>query len=146
MLPSEVAARMVVTEDLGLSLFLDQSGEYVISYVLPGSLAAEYEEIQPGNVVREIDGVSVLRKPVAEVNKILRTTRPDNTVSMLVCKTQDASVDSNFVIMKRPNLAPSSSMSLTNARQSMMYPDITDLIATGDLSLSMAGHPSFEVY
>ena len=146
MLPSEVAARMVVTEDIGLSLFLDQSGEYVISYVLPGSLAAEYEEIQPGNFVREIDGVSLLCKPVAEVNRMLRTTRPDNTVSMLVCKTQDASVDSNFVIMERQKLAPSSAMSLTNARQSMMYPDITDLIATGDLSFSMAGHPSFEVY
>lgn len=136
----------MVTEDLGLCLFLDhQSGEYVISYVLPGSLAAEYEEIQPGNFVREIDGVSLLRKPVAEVNKILRTTRPDNTVSMLVCTTQDASMDSNFVIMERPKLALSSSMSLTSARQSMMYPDITDLIVQ-DLSFSMAGHPSFEVY
>ena len=46
MLPSEVAARMVVVEDLGLSLFLDQTGEYVVSYVLPDSVAAEYDKIQ----------------------------------------------------------------------------------------------------
>jgi hypothetical protein len=132
MLPSEVAARMVVAEDLGLSLFLDQTGEYVVSYVLPDSLAAEYEKIQPGDVVREIDGVSLHRKPVAEVNKILMTTKPDNTVAMLVCKTQDASVESNLVIMERPKSAPSSSPSLTKARQSMLHPDITDLISTGD--------------
>ena len=64
MLPSEVATRMVVAEDIGLSLFLDHTGEYVVSYVLPESLAAEYEKIQPGDVVREIEGVLVHRKPV----------------------------------------------------------------------------------
>lgn len=144
MLPSEVAARMVVAEDLGLTLFLHQNGNYIISYVLPDSLAAEYEEIQPGDVVREIDGVSLLRKPIAEVNKILRTSRPDNTVAMLVCKTQGASVDSNFVIMERPKFAPSSSLSLTQARKSMLFPDIKDLIAKEDLSFT--GHASFEVY
>lgn len=146
MLPSEVAARMVVAEDLGLSLFLDQTGEYVVSYVLPDSVAAEYEDIQPGSVVREIDGVSLHFKPVAEVNKILMTTKPDKTVAMLVCKTQDESVESNLVIMLRPKFVSLPSRSLTKARESMLHPDITDMASTGDLSASMAVHPSFEVY
>ena len=134
---------MVVAEDIGLSLFLDHTGEYVVSYVLPDSLAAEYEKIQPGDIVREIEGVSVHRKPVSEVSKLLKATKPDNTVAMLVCRTQDGTVESNLVIMVRPNSAPSHS--LTKARQSMLHPDITDLLATGDLSVSMAVHPSFEV-
>jgi C-terminal processing protease CtpA/Prc len=147
---SRVAARIVVAKDLGLSLFLDlpdQTGEYVVSYVLPDSPAAEKEKIQPGDFVREIDGVSLHRKTVAEVNKILMTTKPENTVAMLVFKTQYAPADAtNLVIMVRPKLALSSSPSLTKARQSTLRLDLTDLIATRDVGVSMAVDPSFEVY
>ena len=140
----------MVAKDLGLSLFLDlpdQTGEYVVSYVLPDSPAAEKEKIQPGDFVREIDGVSLHRKTVAEVNKILMTTKPENTVAMLVFKTQYAPADAtNLVIMVRPKLALSSSPSLTKARQSTLRLDLTDLIATRDVGVSMAVDPSFEVY
>ena len=146
---SLVASRMVVAEDLGLSLFFDQThvqtGEYVVSYVLPDSPAAEQEKIQPGDFVREIDGVSLHRKTVAEVDKMLIATKPDSTVSMLVFKAQDASLEPNLVIMVRPKLAPSSLPPLTQAKQ-MLLPDLTDLIATGELSASMTVDPSFEVY
>jgi hypothetical protein len=82
MLPSEVSARLVVAEDLGLALFLDQTGSYVVSYVLSDSSAAEQEKIQPGDIVREIDGVSLHRKTVAEVKFMLIATKPGSTVSM----------------------------------------------------------------
>ena len=144
MKPSEVAARIVVAEDLGLSLFFRQTGEYVVWHVLPDSIAAKDQKIQPGDVVCEIDGISLHHKSVAEVNKILMTAKSDNTV-MLVRKTQDPSVEFNLVRMLMPKLAPPLSPSLTKARQSMLCPDDTDLIATGDPSISMAEHPSFEV-
>ena len=146
---SLVAARLVVAEDLGLSLFLDQThvqtGEYVVSYVLPDSPAAEQEKIQPGDIVREIDGFSLHRKTVAEVDKMLITTKLGSTVSMLVFKAQDASLEPNLVIMKRPRLVPSSS---PQARRSLLGPDLTDVIATatGELSAAMAVDSSSEVY
>ena len=147
---SLVASRMVVAADLGLSLVLDQThaqtGEYVVSYVLPNSPAAEQEKIQPGDIVGEIDGVSLHRKTVAEVDKMLITTKPGSTVSMLVFKAQDAAVEPNLVIMERPKLVPSSSPTLTQARQSILRPDLTDLLATGELSASTAVESSFEVY
>ena len=147
---SRVASRIVVAEDLGLSLFLDlpdQTGEYVVSYVFPDSPAAEKGKIQQGDFVREIDGVSLHRKTVAEVNQILMTTKPENTVAMLVFKTQDASAEAaNLVTMVRPKLALSSSPPLTKARQSIPRLDLTDLIATRDLGVSMAVDPSFEVF
>jgi hypothetical protein len=146
MLPSEVSARLVVAEDLGLSLFLDQTGSYVVSYVLPDSSAAEQEKIQPGDIVREIDGVSLHRKTVTEVKFMLIATKPGSTVSMLVGKKQHASLEPNLVIMERPKLVPSSSPPLIQARQSMLRSDLTDLIATGELSASMAVDSSFEVY
>ena len=146
MLSSEVAARMVVAADLGLSLVLHQTGEYVVSYVLPNSPAAEQEKIQPGDIVGEIDGVSLHRKTVAEVDKMLITTKPGSTVSMLVFKAQDVAVEPNLVIMERPKLVPSSSPTLTQARQSILRPDLTDLLATGELSASTAVESSFEVY
>jgi hypothetical protein len=145
MKPSEVAARMVVAEDLGLSLFFRQTGEYVVWHVLPDSIAAEDEKIQPGDIVCEIDGISLHHKSVAEVNTILMTTKSDNTV-MLVRKTQDVSVEFDLVHIVMPKLAPSLSPSLTKTRQSMLRPDITDLISTGDPSISMSEHPSFEVH
>jgi hypothetical protein len=149
---SLVAARLVVAEDLGLSLFLDQThvqtGEYVVSYVLPDSPAAEQEKIQPGDIVREIDGFSLHRKTVAEVDKMLITTKLGSTVSMLVFKAQDASLEPNLVIMKRQRLVPSSSPPLTQARRSLLGPDLTDVIATatGELSAAMAVDSSSEVY
>jgi hypothetical protein len=146
MLPSEVAVRLVVAEDLGLSLFLDQTGSYVVSYVLPDSSAAEQEKIQPGDIVRDINGVSLHGKTVAEVDKMLIVTKPDSTVSMLVFQAQDASLEPNLVVMERPKLVPSSSPPLIQARQSMLRSDLTDLIATGELSASMAVDSSFEVY
>jgi hypothetical protein len=145
MKPSEVAARMVVAEDLGLSLFFRETGEYVVSYVLPDSIAAEDEKIQPGDIVCEIGGIPLHHKSVPEVNEILMTTKSDNTV-MLVCKTQGVSVEFDLVHMGRPKLESSPSLSLTEARQSMLRPDVTDLIATGDPSISMAEKPSFEVH
>lgn len=39
-------------EDLGFSLVQDQNGEYLISYVLAGSLASEYEKMNPGDVIK----------------------------------------------------------------------------------------------
>jgi hypothetical protein len=39
-------------EDLGFSLVQDQNGEYLISYVLAGSLASEYEKMHPGDVIK----------------------------------------------------------------------------------------------
>jgi hypothetical protein len=146
MLPSEVSARLVVAEDLGLALFLDQTGSYVVSYVLPDSSAAEQEKIQPGDIVREIDGVSMHRKTVDEVKFMLIATKPGSTVSMLVCKRQHASLEPNLVILEMPKLVPLSSPPLTQARQSMLRSDLTDLIATGELSASMAVVSSFEVY
>ena len=146
MLPSEVSARLVVAEDLGLALFLDQTGSYVVSYVLPDSSAAEQEKIQPGDIVREIDGVSMHRKTVDEVKFMLLATKPGSTVSLLVCKRQHASLEPNLVILEMPKLVPLSSPPLTQARQSMLRSDLTDLIATGELSASMAVDSSFEVY
>ena len=146
MLPSEVSARLVVAEDLGLSLFLDQTGSYVVSYVLPDSSAAEQEKIQPGDIVRDINGVSLHGKTVAEVDKMLIVTKPDSTVSMLVFQAQDASLEPNLVIIERPKLVPSPSLPLTQARRSLLDPDPTDLIATGELSASIAVDSSFEVY
>jgi C-terminal processing protease CtpA/Prc len=135
----------VVAEDLGLSLFLDHAGDYVVSYVLPDSSAAEQEKIQPGDIVREIDGFSLHRKTVAEVDKMLITTKLGSTVSMLVFKAQDASLEPNLVIMKRQRLVPSSS---PQARRSLLGPDLTDVIATatGELSAAMAVDSSSEVY
>jgi len=146
MLPSEVAVRLVVAEDLGLSLFLDQTGEYVVSYVLPDSSATEQEKIQPGDIVRDINGVSLHGKTVAEVKFMLIVTKPGGTVSMLVCKKQHASLEPNLVIMERPKLVPSSSPPLTQARRSLLGPDLTDVIATGELSAAMAVDSSSEVY
>ena len=147
---SLVASRMVVAEDHGFSLFLDQThvqtGEYVVSYVLPDSPAAEQEKIQPGDIVRDINGVSLHGKTVAEVDKMLIVTKPDSTVSMLVFQAQDASLEPNLVIIERPKLVPSPSLPLTQARRSLLDPDPTDLIATGELSASMAVDSSFEVY
>ena len=147
---SLVASRMVVAEDHGFSLFLDQThvqtGEYVVSYVLPDSPAAEQEKIQPGDIVRDINGVSLHGKTVAEVDKMLIVTKPDSTVSMLVFQAQDASLEPNLVIIERPKLVPSPSLPLTQARRSLLDPDPTDLIATGELSASIAVDSSFEVY
>jgi C-terminal processing protease CtpA/Prc len=147
---SLVASRMVVAEDHGFSLFLDQThvqtGEYVVSYVLPDSPAAEQEKIQPGDIVRDINGVSLHGKTVAEVDKMLIVTKPDSTVSMLVFQAQDASLEPNLVIIERPKLVPSPSPPLTQARRSLLDPDPTDLIATGELSASIAVDSSFEVY
>ena len=137
---------MVVAEDLGLSLFFRQTGEYVVWHVLPDSMAAEDEKIQPGDIVRDINGVSLHGKTVAEVDKMLIVTKPDSTVSMLVFQAQDASLEPNLVIIERPKLVPSPSLPLTQARRSLLDPDPTDLIATGELSASIAVDSSFEVY
>ena len=134
---------MVIVEDIGLSLFFGKDGEYVVSYILADSLASEYEKIQVGDVVHEVDSVALNRKTVAAVNQLLNSKT--GTIAMTVSRTKkDSTMESNLVIMVRPSLAPSPSP-LAKARQSMMHPDVSELISSSDLHASMAAQPSFEV-
>lgn len=141
LLPSQVAARMIVVEDLGFALFSHQNGDYVVSFVLPGSVASEYEKLAPGDIVSEIDGVLVRKRPLADVSQLL-TGKHGSTVALLVCRGQDAETlackESNLVIMARPSVPVVSPSPLAKARDSMMHPDLSELLATGDFNASMA--------
>ena len=139
LLPSQVAARMIVVEDLGFSLLAHHNGDYVVSYVLAGSVASEYEKIAPGDRVSEIDGVLVRRLQVSDVSKLLLhglQAKPGGTVALLLCRGKE----SNLVIMARPSIPPVSPSPLSKARDSMMHPDLSEMLHPGDLS--MAAQPS----
>lgn len=139
LLPSQVAARMIVVEDLGFSLFAHHNGDYVVSYVLAGSVASEYEKIAPGDRVSEIDGVLVRGLQVSDVSKLVLhglQAKPGGTVALLLCRGKE----SNLVIMARPSIPPVSPSPLSKARDSMMHPDLSEMLHPGDLSI--AAQPS----
>eukprot|EP00961_Rhodomonas_salina_P076399 1025936-Rhodomonas_salina.2 len=63
-LPTDLVGRLALAEDLGLALIGDQTGEYVVSCVLPDGVAGQYEHCDVGSVVFEIDRVPVKGKRV----------------------------------------------------------------------------------
>jgi len=119
----------------------------VVSFVLAGSVASEYEKMAPGNIVSEIDGVLVRKRPLTDVSKLL-TGKHGSTVALLVRRGQDAetpaSKESNLVIMARPSIPLVSPSPLAKARDSMMHPDLSELLATGVFNASMAVQPSMD--
>ena len=138
MLPSEVAKRMIVADDMGFALFLDQNEDFAVSYILEGSVAAKYEKFKPGDVVREIDGVVVKNMTVSKVEELL-TGEPGSTLAMLVTRHEAvALLESNLVIMARPSASPSQSP-LRKARASMRHPDVSFMS-----DASMTVHPSLQ--
>ena len=68
--------------------------------------------------------------------------QPGNGLHVSNRVSKDASVESNVVKLERPKLAAWTPRS----RQTTGTMDLTDLVATGDPSVSMAVHPSFKVH
>jgi hypothetical protein len=112
---------------------------FVMQWIVTASCLSQ------GATVHEIDGVSIAKRPVAEVNQLLKGS-PGSTLAMLVIKggepTNASSMQANLVIMARPNVAQSATP-LQKARESMLHPDVSDLISMGDLSVVV--QPSYVV-
>ena len=61
----ELNGRLAIVEDLGMAIWGDKNGEFLLSCVLPEGVAAQYEHTDVGAVITEINRVPVKGKSVS---------------------------------------------------------------------------------
>uniref|UniRef100_A0A7S4JC23 PDZ domain-containing protein n=1 Tax=Guillardia theta TaxID=55529 RepID=A0A7S4JC23_GUITH len=100
---SSILERIAISHDLGLAIFLTESGSYSVSYIREDSVAGSYGSIQVSDTVVAIDGVSLRGKHVDAVKKMMQG-KPETPLTLEIRRAgQEEGEKTDSIVLLRPS-------------------------------------------
>eukprot|EP00960_Hanusia_phi_P058591 763930-Hanusia_phi.AAC.2 len=101
---SSILERIVLSHELGIAIFLTESGLYSVSYIREDSVASAYSSLQVSDVVLAIDGVSLRGQHVDAVRKMLEG-KPETPVMLEIRRAGLEDMEkTDSVVLLRPSV------------------------------------------